>query len=181
MLLLQRLTSNDFASGSLVDNEATIQMVAISEVSPASQPDNDDTPDLNSYLAAYYSDKCKYIIYQLKNGHIRELAVGDDGSNENALVDKSTSKKLTPLAVCNANNGLYLYFLNCDNTIYRIFKSGTKWGDATVVGGKSSKTTDGSTPLAAVSDAETDSSKKSNSLFYVAKGSTTYTRYIDSW
>jgi len=107
--------------------------------------------------------------------------VGDDGSNDNALVDKSTSKKLTPLAACNANNGVYLYFLNTDNTIYRIFKSGKKWSDAKVVGGNSSKTTDGSSPLAAVSDAETDPNKNSNSLFYIAKGSAFYTRYIDSW
>jgi len=165
----------------------TLQMVAIHEISDVSQPSNDMEPALKSYLAAYYSASAGsiYLIYQLKSGHIRELVAASDDpdkSGSNALVDNSTTtKKLSPLAACIANNGVYLYFLNTNNVIYRVFKSSDGWGNATIVSRNSQKTTDGSSPLAAVSDAETDPNKKSNTLFYVAKGSTTYTRFTDKW
>jgi len=150
----------------------------ISGTSAESKTSNEDTPLAKTFLAAYCDSKDHLVvIYQLKDGHIREY---NTSSKDNLTVTNSSVVKVeTPLAVCVANGKVYLYFINTSNTLLKCVKSGSTWSGHEVVGGENDShvLVEGS-QLAVVVD--TYENAKSNSVFFIASGAA-YTRFTDNW
>jgi hypothetical protein len=98
--------------------------------------------------------------------------------NADNTVDNAEAKSLTPLAVCTTTDSrVFVYFLNSHNIIYRAIKDSKGWNSAETVGGNNHKIADKSTQLAVISNAP----NKSNSLFYIKKSETSYSRLTDDW
>jgi len=163
----------------ITSDEPELKSAIISGTSAASTTSNDDTPLAETFLTAYCdSDDHLVVIYQLKKGHIREY---NTYSKSNLTVTNSTEVKAqTPLAVCIANGKVYLYFVNTSNTLLRCVKSGDTWSGHEVVGGENdSHQLVKDSRLAVVVD--TYENAKSNSVFFMADGSSKYTRFTDDW
>jgi len=156
----------------------TLQLTTISDTVSTTQPSVKAQPTLGAFIASYSTSDNIFGIYQTNDDSIWEV---DPINLSELTVDNTEAKSLTPLATCTGGSdgsNVYCYFLNSKNLIYKAVKSSGSWASAEAVGGHTHHKADDSTQLAALSNGTT---AKSNTIFFIKSGESSYTRLTDQW